>query len=224
MKLILTSDIHGTKPELPECDILIIAGDIFNTLDPTKQFKQLYNIFMPWLAELKYKHCVFIAGNHDTLFQSVPMWIPSFKDLNAVYLQDDMVEIEGVKIFGTPWQLHFGNLAFNAPEDGEEFLERRYSIIPEDVDIIISHGPPYGYGDLNFHDENCGSKALLNTIRKIQPKLVVTGHIHNAQGIYYIGKTTVVNAASTAIEDDKRYVVNPDKSYFVFDWETGEVK
>jgi Icc-related predicted phosphoesterase len=73
-------------------------------------------------------------------------------------------------------------------------LDRKYEVIP-DCDIIVSHGPPFGYGDYSpYEQQQCGSQAFVDAIDRIQPKLVVFGHIHEGSGKYERGQTTLINA------------------------------
>src|SRR5690606_33849601 len=136
-----------------------------------------------------------IAGNHDWMFQIDVDLIPK---LNWHYLQDELLEIKDLKIWGTPWQLTYWNWAFNLKE---EDLKKKWELIPEDVDIIIVHGPPYGYGDFfinkvfPYNQTQLGSKTLTLRIEKIKPKLVVCGHIHLAHGIYNLNETQIINAS-----------------------------
>ncbi len=87
---------------------------------------------------------VLVAGNHD---QSIEAWgVPD--GLRCHYLQDEALELLGLKLWGTPWQPWFLDWAFNAPrQDGEAFLAGKFDAIPPDTDIVVGHGPPRGYGD-----------------------------------------------------------------------------
>lgn len=199
------SDLHENLIEIPECDILLIAGDItygfYN--DHVAQQKFLYTKFKNWAEQVPARHVVAIAGNHD---QSVEAWGWPARDEwadNFHYLADEGVEIDGIKIWGTPWQPYFYNWAFNAPENnGETFLKEKFDLIPRDTDIVICHGPPYGYGDRvgdqrDLSAERVGSRALTAALHDINPRLMVCGHIHAGTGDYKLhGKQTrIINAA-----------------------------
>lgn len=187
MKLVLVSDTHGACINIPKCDILIHAGDICTSQSFHYQIV-LLNKFQSWLQTLTTR-CVFVPGNHDLIFEKSK----HLANLSCDILIDKLIEINGLKIYGSPWQLPFGeNWAFNT---SEEQLEKKYSLIPNDTDVIISHGPPYGFGDKIINGFHVGSKSLLNVIKKINPKLVVTGHVHEGYGIYKYKKTTIVNAS-----------------------------
>ena len=98
--------------------------------------------FRFWLEAAPAEQIVFVAGNHDLVFQHEPSWVP--KDLPAVYLQDAGLEWRGLKIWGTPWQPWFFDWAFNLREPE---LKSKWDLIPADTDILVVHGPPFGYGD-----------------------------------------------------------------------------
>jgi Icc-related predicted phosphoesterase len=222
MKIACVSDLHGHLPPIPDCDLLIIAGDIVPLSvqrDMNKCCGWLNGSFRNWVEDIFNRGIVIcgIAGNHDILFQHTPNLLP--RDLLWHYIQDNLVECKGLKIWGSPWQLNFGyGWAFNA---SEEELRQKYNRIPNDVDVIISHGPPYGYGDTVIEyvnswqpknlgeivevENHVGSKILLETINRANPKLVVTGHCHEGYGVYQAGKTTVVNAS---LLNDKYQPVN----------------
>lgn len=198
-KIVCLADQHGYLPEIPQCDILLIAGDICPLNDHGIRYQKtwLNFLFRDWLKSVPASHIVGVAGNHDYVFEK-----NAHKDLNLPwdYLHKQDVKINDLKIWGSPYQLHFFDWAFNAPEnDGESYLANIYADIPEDTDIIISHGPPKGYGDLTSRGEHVGSEALLKRIKEVKPKYVITGHIHFGRGIFEIDHgqsiTKVINAS-----------------------------
>lgn len=185
-KIVAISDQHGYLPEIPECDILLIAGDIcpIDSHLPDYQIEWLDTDFRWWLVENshKAKYIMGIAGNHDFVFETHKRTIP--KNLPWIYLEDSGYCANGINIWGTPWQPWFMNWAFNAPKDDdkEEFLCNKFSLIPNNTDIIMCHGPPRGYGDKTTRDEFVGSVALLDAIDRVQPELCVFGHVHEGYG------------------------------------------
>ena len=201
MRICAISDLHGHLPKIEESDLLLIAGDICPTYDHDIRFQYqwLDGSFREWLKAQPAKDIVLVAGNHDFIFEKNPQGI---KDLNLPchYLENEAKEIAGLKIYGSPWSLWFWDWAFNSPtreNGGEEFLAKFYKDIPDDTDIIISHGPPFGYGDLTSRGESTGSTALLDRIKQIKAKYVIAGHIHEAYGKYEIpGIDTIVYNAS----------------------------
>jgi len=177
MKIVAISDTHGMyqSVEVPDADMLIHAGDI--TSHGT--YEDLEN-FNEWLGELPHKHKIVIAGNHDWCFE----W-DSTKSrqilTNAIYLQDEMVEIEGLRIYGSPWQPAFYDWAFNLPR-GKELAEV-WARIPDNLDILVTHGPPYGILDQTKRDlRNVGCQDLLDAVLERRPRFHIFGHIHEGYG------------------------------------------
>jgi Icc-related predicted phosphoesterase len=198
--IVCTSDLHSHLPPIPKCDLLLIAGDICPDFEnPLGQIKWLNTSFRQWLLDIPAKHVVGTPGNHDRSFEELPHLIP--QDLRWTLLQHNMVELEGFKIFGMPWIRPI----WGAFQESEEVLQHKYAQIPEGMDIIISHGPPYGICDLAAprwtdeekwpEGENCGSKALRERIFQLKPRLFVCGHIHESFGIHEEEGVRFVNAA-----------------------------
>lgn len=195
-KVLATADLHGNLPAIPDCDLLVIAGDIcpdFFTHRPSRTMEKgeqrqkswLNTEFREWLDELSARNIevVGIAGNHDYVFEH-HFLIPD--DLPWTYLRDEgHTSRTGLKLWGTPWVPNLPNWAFYG---SERALEIRCSIIPEDLDILISHGPPYGLGDMigPFFGgpKPVGDIPLLKKLDRIRPTVVVCGHIHEAHGVY----------------------------------------
>lgn len=214
MKVVAISDTHGKLNfKVPPCDLLIHAGDVCPDFAPGSswggdmQLQWLKSKFINWFDAQDAASFYFTLGNHDFLSR-VSDYGP---DLRARAKLDSLVEIytedaKLVKIWFSPWSNEFGSWAWMLPP---ELLAKKYAEIPDDVDIIVSHQPPYGFGDeipeqyLRFQDDgdrHVGSKQLLETIKRVKPSHVICGHIHNGRGDYqYYHEngtiTTVYNAA-----------------------------
>lgn len=204
------SDLHGHYPELEGGDLLIIAGDV--GLTPEK-----YGVeeFDNWLGEKNYKKRIVIAGNHDTLLQAYSnigfqLGRTAFK--NAEYLCDSGTEYEhttyiscimgdlpiknNLKIWGSPWVKSFIGMNPNAKAftvDTEEKLAEKWALIPDDVDILVTHSPPNGmrdefdevtkWGTKQFNGGSLSlQKRIMNIVRP-KKRLLVCGHIHESYGI-----------------------------------------
>jgi Icc-related predicted phosphoesterase len=192
MKVVAIADLHGNEPAIPPCDLLLIGGDLLMGAKPAAQQWMLRDVIGPWMVERMLhgvKNIVGCAGNHDFIFQKKPDLVPK---MPWTYLEDEAVEIEGFKIWGSPWQLPFYDWAFNLPE---EELEKKWKMIPDDIDVLLTHSPPYGYGDYIRGQGNVGSKSLLERVNEIKPKLHVFGHIHVARGIDETEDTIFANAS-----------------------------
>ncbi len=188
----MISDLHGFYPKLEGGDLLIVAGDL-----TTRHTDKEWHEFASWMNDQDYKKIVFIAGNHDTMIerwdkeQDEEGYKGPVSDPNEriEYLCDSGTEFEGLKIWGSPWTKTFPGMnpkckAFTV--DTEEELSEKWELIPEDMDILITHSPSWGLHDTNIKNERCGSKSLTHWIDKHVDslKLFVCGHIHEAYGIY----------------------------------------
>ena len=190
MKFICISDTHGRHHDLrlPEADVLIHAGDFCNT----GNLAELRD-FSTWLAEQPYRHKVVIAGNHDRILQNDPELAEPLL-APFTYLLDSQTEIEGLKIYGSPWQPRFFNWAFNL--DRGEPIRQKWRMIPNDVDVLITHGPMYGVGDLAHGNNRVGCQDLFEEVtNRVKPKYHVCGHIHEGRGTYQVGETLSINAS-----------------------------
>jgi len=117
---------------------------------------------------------------------------------NCTYLEDSCVEICGLKVYGTPHQPMYGGWAFNLVR-GEACLEK-WNLIPDDVDVLITHSPPLGFGDLTSTGVRAGCVELLHSVqRRIKPKYHVYGHIHEGYGVRSDGKILFINASTCDI-------------------------
>jgi Icc-related predicted phosphoesterase len=216
MKITFISDTHNKHKsitsDLPGGNLLIHAGDI-----SSMGYKHEIQEFCKWFNSLdNYDTKVFIAGNHDWGFQDSPKQskeiIDSYKWID--YLQDEELGFqigEGpmVKIYGSPWQPEFYNWAFNLPRNGWE-LEQKWNDIPEDTDILITHGPAQGYVDTSgppWNEPLLGCELLIEKIKKIKPKIHVCGHIHGGYGYMFNGDTHFINAS--ALNEKYDYVNKP---------------
>lgn len=213
MKIVAISDLHGQLPEIPPCDLLLIAGDICPVTDHGVAYQAdwLDTEFRRWLRSLTHVgHVVGVAGNHDFIFERAPQLLP--RDLPWTYLQDELTEVAGLRIWGTPWQPWFFDWAFNGRPDE---LKERWALIPDAVDVIVVHGPPHGYGDgvpRYERVENTGCPHLLRRIEDIKPRLVVFGHIHEGRGQWQHGPTTLANV--TIVDEGYAHVYPP----WTFEW------
>lgn len=179
------SDLHGYFPQLTSGDILILAGDYTKT-HTDEEFDDFYD----WLSCQAYMHKIVIAGNHDSnIFED---HINSIT--NCHYLEDSGIVIDDVKIWGSPWSLTFDgiNPLCTHFTGTEEILKDKYDLIPDDCDILITHGPPQGILDgvkITKKDSidamKVGSYSLRAKIKKLtQLKYNIFGHIHEEYGRY----------------------------------------
>lgn len=210
MKIVAISDIHGYLIDVPIGDMLLICGDICPVWNHELAYQRswLDNEFRYWLSLQKkagFKHIIGVAGNHDFIFQKEPDNIPDYLEWD--YLEDSMEYIDkgsegGIRIYGSPWQPEFYNWAFNLPENK---LTEKWAEIPDSTDILITHCPPYGYGDIIYsynipgekepRAERAGSPSLTKRIKEVKPKAVFFGHIHSGYGVYDLDGSKLYNCA-----------------------------
>lgn len=192
MKIALISDNHCTRPEIPECDLLLHAGDLTFM---GKQEELAAEI--RWLASLPCP-VILISGNHDWFFYHAGPEVSQHFILgcgakNIFYLQDDFMLFKELTIYGSPWQPWFYNWAFNAHRGPE--IRKHWDKIPE-CDILITHGPPHGICDRSYGGgPTLGCQDLMDAVLRTKPKLHVFGHIHGGYGEKIFNGTTFVNAS-----------------------------
>lgn len=171
LKLVCFSDTHKNRPWLPDGDVLIFAGD-----DDIRNYYELDD-FLQYLEAHPHKHKLWIAGNHDFYCQKDPIDVFLKSGVAGIrYLENTGVTIDGVDFWGSPVTPKFGNWAF-MKERGED-ISKVWAMIPDKVDVLITHGPPLGILDKNTYDEACGCFDLATTLKKIQPTYHIFGHIH----------------------------------------------
>jgi Icc-related predicted phosphoesterase len=196
VKIVSISDIHVSDEnrkrqiDLPEGDLLIVAGDL--TAIGTLAQLQAFNRYLESQSgKFTYKPLV-IAGNHDFVLESNRE--EAVRSLTAAtYLQDEFIEIDGIKFYGSPWTPPFYDWAFM--KGGPEARER-WDLIPEGLDVLITHGPPLNI--LDFCGTHVGCAELLDVVTNelsSPPQFHVFGHIHEGYGDYINKNTQFFNVA-----------------------------
>jgi Icc-related predicted phosphoesterase len=190
MEIVCLSDTHGLhwQIDLPKGDIVLHAGDV------SKRGKEHEIVeFNEWLGELPHQHKVMIAGNHDFLFEQQPKLAESLIT-NAIYLNDSLVEINGLKIWGSPVSPWYHDWAFNRRRGAD--IKRHWDLIPEGIDILITHGPPFGIMDFTFTGYMVGCEELTKAIARVKPKIHLFGHIHEGYGQVQTNDILYINASN----------------------------
>lgn len=177
MTVLAISDLHGYFPDIPECDLLLLGGDYCPTrnLDQERRFMQ--GDFSDWLKGIKARYIVGIAGNHDFILQHDKELA---KGLPWIYLEDEEINLEGVRIYGSPWTPKFYDWAFM---ESDYLLKKRYENIPSGLDILLTHGPAYRHLDVTQNGSRAGSFSLWERMKEVKPDSHVFGHIHEARGV-----------------------------------------
>ena len=123
-------------------------------------------------------------------------------------------------MYGSPWQPWFWDWSFNAPDgpEGEIFLDKKFSLIPDRVDILLVHGPPKGFGDVAPDGRSCGSTSLLRQLQRAKPKLSVHGHIHCGRGNWTYPRANAEDGiiCNASVLNEEYHLVHPA---FVFEIE-----
>jgi Icc-related predicted phosphoesterase len=193
MRIVCISDTHERHDEiaLPAGDVLLCAGDItaHGNLVSLQRFAK-------WMNRQPHRYKVLVAGNHDFCFQERAADARTLMREVAPdvrYLEDESLRIDGVSVWGSPWQPRFYDWAFNL--DRGKPLAEKWALIPEDTDILVTHGPPFGTLDLTPNGMRVGCEALAERLTTLNVRLHVFGHIHHSYGVIERGGTISVNAA-----------------------------
>lgn len=189
MRLVLISDTHQRHKhlEVPSGDVLVHAGDFTNR---GEEF-EITN-FNEWLMELPHPYKIVIPGNHDRMFQSAWHFAVNGLLTEATVLNESGITIDGLKFWGSPWTPYFRNWAFNYHAQD---ADKHWDLIPDDTDVLITHGPPLGIMDLTSTSQFVGCRTLKNKIDAVKPRLHVFGHIHECGGVLDTPTTKFVNAS-----------------------------
>ena len=217
MKIIATSDLHGNLPLIEEpFDLMLIAGDIapLHSQYYAFQFEWLMNDFVEWVNSLPmnniWSKVILVPGNHDYMLERIShSQILEFEHKcngRLKFLRHDIYEFEfpvsdgldSLTIFGTPYCSIFGHWAFMI---NDEALDKKFSQIPEGVDILVSHDSP-NIGKIGailegvWKNDTTGNKILAKHIERVHPKLFISGHFHSGNhDVQKIGDTYAANVS-----------------------------
>ena len=196
MKILATSDLHGNLEGLSfeGIDIVVIAGDFACMAENSKwaafgQKKWIEKKLIPLISLYSKTQFVLVPGNHDFCLDPKVQaryrmdWRISWPS-NSHVLLDSSCEINGLKIYGTPYVPIISYYwAFEAEHDE---LQRIYEKIPSGLDILVTHSPPRISGealDISLQNgadsEAFGSSELTQALFDKQPHFCFCGHIHS---------------------------------------------
>ena len=205
MKVVIISDTHGlfrskSMQPIPDGDLLIHCGDVSN-VGYVNEIKD----FIKWFSEQPHKRKIFIGGNHDfglqTKMNELEEAIKEAEAHGVTYLQDSGVEIDGLKFWGSPWTPEFSDWAFmKGRGEGVGRIGEVWEKIPDDTDVLITHGPPRLMNTLDYTtygNINVGCDDLMFRINQLPNlKLNCFGHIHGGYGTKEIDGKIFVNAST----------------------------
>jgi hypothetical protein len=202
MRLLCITDIHGEIRRLekilarePRADVLVIGGD-FTNFGPPQQAGRMIDA-----AQAHSPQVLAVAGNCDS---------PEIDQLlsdRGISLHGRGVRIGDVGFFGVsampPWR---GDMYEFTEDQLDQFLAAGYAQVEGSPKLVmVPHAPPRDSGvDRSGSGANVGSTAIRRWVDKVNPVLVVCGHIHEARGQGKIGQAIVVNCGPAR---DGNYVV-----------------
>jgi Icc-related predicted phosphoesterase len=194
MKLWHISDTHGYHDQLTVpagVDIVVHSGDASNWKDPYRNEPEL-RAFIDWFATLPIPTKVFVPGNHDTSLDKGLITRELVEHRKIHLLINEEREINGLRFWGSPFTPRYGDWAYMKDRGT---INRIWDNIPEDLDVLITHGPPYGILDATYNHRNkvelVGCSALRKRVTKVQPRFMLFGHVHSCEGIRNAGTRTV---------------------------------
>ncbi len=191
MRIVAISDTHEQHEQLGVLagDVLIHCGDFCHGFHKRPGAVESVDA---WFGRQDFDLILCIGGNHDFAVESrTERGEPVFE--NATWLEDRELVHEGVKFYGSPWLPHLQGWAFYLTSDG---LRRKWSLIPDDTDVLITHTPPFGILDMpRSRSTNCGCPHLLKRVEEVRPRYHFFGHNHASAGVHEAEYTTFVNAS-----------------------------
>jgi len=192
VRIIATADTHGfhDRHDVPDGDVFVHAGDL-------TQKGGVWEIMsaLDWIGDLPHALKIVIAGNHDVLFETDPEYAETLVPEGVVYLNESGFRYRDIFFWGSPWTPRYFNWAFNA--DRGEDIRAHWDKIPAEVDVLITHGPPYGRGDVVPGSGHQGCRELAAAVVQRRPKLHLYGHIHEGRGVVETPWGLSVNVASS---------------------------
>ena len=192
-----THSYHGLLKVPEGIDTVISSGDCSNYRDPYRNSNEVKD-FIAWYASLAIKNKIYVAGNHDTSIEKRLVARDDFTKEGIIYLENESIELEGLKIWGSPSTPSFCDWSFMK---AREKLHTLWGTIPDNTEVVVVHGPPKRILDLSYDRQNnlefCGCQALYKRVTKMQNlKAVLFGHIHNCQDIVNAG-TRILTGSNT---------------------------
>jgi len=195
MRLVAVADTHTFEADMvvPDGDVFIHAGDMcrggtFEEFEPVAS----------WIRGLPHAQKLVVAGNHDWCFARDRGRATELLGDGVRYLEDSGVELGGISFWGSPWQPAFNDWAFNLERGAP--LAAKWSLIPGETDVLITHCPPLGYGDRYAGPRRIGCAELYAATREVMPSLHLFGHVHQDGGLWEIDGVNYVNATTWECE------------------------
>jgi len=182
---------HGLLTIPDGIDTVVHSGDATNYKDPYRNESEL-RAFIDWFAALPIPNKVFVPGNHDTSLEKGLITRDLIEHRKIHLLINEEVNIGGLRIWGSPFTPRYGDWSYMRDRGT---INRIWDNIPEGLDILITHGPPYGVLDATYDHHNkvelVGCSALRKRVAKVPPRFMLFGHVHSTKDIRNAGTRTV---------------------------------
>ena len=196
MKIWHISDTHMNHGQLQvpeEIDVVVHSGDASNYLDPYRNESEL-RAFIDWFATLPIPTKVFVPGNHDTSLEKGLITRDLVESRKINLLINEEKEIGGLRFWGSPFTPRYGSWSYMKDRGT---INRIWEHIPEGIDVLITHGPPYGVLDATYNHHNkvelVGCSALAKRVTKVEPRFMLFGHVHSTKDIRNAGIRTIAD-------------------------------
>ena len=196
MKIWHISDTHGLHGQLqvPDgIDVVVHSGDASNYLDPYRNESEL-RAFIDWFAALPIPTKVFVPGNHDTSLEKGLITRELIEHRKIHLLINEEKEIGGLRFWGSPFTPRYGSWSYMKDRGT---INRIWEHIPAGIDVLITHGPPYGVLDATYNHHNkvelVGCSALAKRVTKVEPRFMLFGHVHSTKDIRNAGIRTIAD-------------------------------
>lgn len=192
-RIVMLSDTHNLHDSVivPDGDILIHAGDATN--DGTREEEEN---FIKWFRALPHRSKIIVGGNHDDILETNP---EIAQGEGIEYLCDREVTIDGLRFYGSPYRTVPAERMLNKHLNWSAFMvdelwaSHIWNDIPEGLDMLITHQPPYQVLDY-APPVHWGSPALLDAVTRAKPRYHVFGHVHDQNGRLYYRDMNFINA------------------------------
>lgn len=209
-RIVAISDSHGHHEalELPAGDVLVHAGDFSLHGVELEEARG----FLEWFASRPHPHKVLVLGNHELSAEREPARFRALVPPSVHLLHDSGATVAGLRFWGAPWTPIFFDWAFMLPRG--PMLREKWDLIPTGIDVLVTHGPPYGHGDgapprMSRHWKAVGCLELLQAVRRVRPRLHVFGHIHAGYGLSESDEAPGTVFANAAVCTESYAPTNP---------------
>lgn len=191
MKFVVISDTHGKHRglKLPKGDVIIHAGDFCHYGSSTDS-----EDFLKWYKDLEFETKILIGGNHDFYAAENSKEFIEYLPKEITYLNDSGNEVNGIKIWGSPYLPDLIGWAFGKHRGSE--MKAHWDLIPKDTEILITHTPPFGILDKSRSGKSIGCEELSKRLKELHVKFHIFGHVHASYGQEQIGATKYINASN----------------------------